>query len=183
VRIPRDQTTGPRNIFTSEVEIVQSVFQNRAEVVKGKTPLQRLEFALRTVPRVNSNEVACCECSATFKGVNAVLLLEKHFLAKTTNESHKLTHKLCICFKLPSEGNKSARYYRMNGNGNFGFICEAPGCARYFVNVAALQKHIKLLSPEEIKQHGRYKYLAYAKKLPPYHHLGTRRLDFDVQDV
>ncbi|KLO14773.1 hypothetical protein SCHPADRAFT_939318 [Schizopora paradoxa] len=171
------------SLFQAEVEIIQSALQNKSFSLLGKTVMQRLHYALKSVPKMSRSHAVCCECSATFSGANSQELLYKHFLRKDTDKEHKVAHKLSLSFKLPVEGRgKSAKYYRMDKHGNFGFICEAYGCAKYLPNAAAVKNHIQELSTQEIKDHSRFKYLEYAKKNGPYHHLGTSRLEFEVED-
>ncbi len=184
VRVQTKQSHPGSRLFNSEIEVIQSVLQNRSQAVQGKTVMQRLQYALKTVPRTTGNSLVCCECGTQFSGVDSLELLYRHFLTKNTDGAHKESHKLCVTIRLPLEGKaKSAIYYRMDKHGNFGFICEAPGCARHFANTAALKEHIQALTKKEASQHGYYTYLTYSKKMAPHHHLGTKRVDFEAQDI
>lgn len=172
--------------FGGAIEVVQSVLQKSGQSVVGRTAAQRLENALKLVPKTMSlSEATCCECGETFKAGerDAVELLTRHFLTKTIDAGFRETHWLRVKLYLPLVKGKSATYHRMDSHGNFGFICDAPSCVKHFGNISALKEHIVALSTEQSKQHARYSFLGYARKAAPYHHLGTTRVDFELQDM
>lgn len=180
VKAKRDNFHSQSSLLHADIEVIQSALQHRNHSPQGRTVEQRLQFALKSVPRMSGNHLVCCECDVAFPGANSAEMLFRHFLMKSSDEKHTESHKLCLSLKLEGRG-KSAKYYRMDKHGNFGFICEAFGCAKYLANATALKEHIQGLSAEEVKVHARRTYKTFAKKAEPYHHLGTTRIDFDAE--